>query len=484
MAVAAVLRLYSLETQPGGLYPDEAAEGLDAHRLLHQAGYHPVFFPDDAGREALYGYLVAVGFRLAGESVATLRATSAVLGILTVVAVFAWLRPLGRSAALGASAWVAGSLWLLCVSRDGMRNVLVPLVGVLAMWAMTAWADHPSGKQAVLAGGIMALGLWTYQPLKLLPLLLIVWLPWARRADPARWPAMRRGLPALGVAYLVVGAPQLLVALTQPGLYFGRAVTVSVAGQHPGIPTLVDHTLRTLGMFAFTGDPNQRHDVDGLPLLGIPLALLAALGAWRAWRRRADERLGALVLTAVPVFLLPPLLATADPAPHFLRSLGLAAPVAALVGLGCAQAVEARLTVFRPAVTAGLLAAVLAAVGAASAMAYFGRPVDRRFDAYTFDLVQVAEVARTADVSVVVLDRNRSTDVRFLDAGDVAAGRVRFADPSTPAAPPPHPPGVTCKVVGISRDELRRVFGAELGSRTTVAAKDPQGRPSVWAGPC
>ena len=67
---------------------------------------------------------------------------------------------------------VAGALWLICISRDGMRNVLVPLFGALMIWALIRWADRPGRVAAIVAGAVAGAGLWTYQPLKLTPLLL------------------------------------------------------------------------------------------------------------------------------------------------------------------------------------------------------------------------------------------------------------------------------------------------------------------------
>src|SRR5664280_1631177 len=57
VVTAIVLRFFDLASLPGGLYPDEAAEGLDAQRMLHEPGYHPewfVWFTNDGGREALF----------------------------------------------------------------------------------------------------------------------------------------------------------------------------------------------------------------------------------------------------------------------------------------------------------------------------------------------------------------------------------------------------------------------------------------------
>jgi 4-amino-4-deoxy-L-arabinose transferase-like glycosyltransferase len=483
VTAAAAMRLYQLDGQPGGLYPDEAAEGLDAYRLLHWPGYHPVFFADDAGREALYGYLVAIAFRVAGESIVVLRATSAVLGVLAVVAVYGWLRREGTAVALGAAAWVAGALWLVCISRDGMRNILVPVTCALALWAMSAWAVRPGRGRALLAGAAMGLGLWTYQPLKLLPLLLVAWLLWLRSRDRGRWTALKGDVGWLAAAYLVVGAPMLLTAVIQPGLYFGRAVGVSVAEQHTGLGALADHSARTLLMFALTGDPNGRHNVGAMPLLNLPLALLAALGAWRAWRHR-DQPLASLVLIAVPVFLFPPLIATADAAPHFLRSLGLAAPLAALLGMGCAEVLEMSLEGTLRPLPGVLLAGVFLVSGAQSAVAYFGRSPADRAAPYTFNLVQLADSAREPGMTVVLIDDYQSLVVRYLDVEGVANHTVRIAEPVAGLGPPQHEAGAPCAVVALTVSDIRRAYGDGIAGSASVVAVDPVGRPSVWRAAC
>src|SRR5204863_3509138 len=102
---------------------------------------------------------------------------------------------------------------------------------------------------------------------------------------------------------------------------------------------LADHVLRTRGIFAITGDPNPRHDVASLPLLGWPITAVAVLGLIRLWRDRLTPG-ASLVLLALPVFLLPPLIATEGGAPHFLRSVGLAAPLAVTIGVGLAELVR------------------------------------------------------------------------------------------------------------------------------------------------
>jgi hypothetical protein len=234
---------------------------------------------------------------------------------------------------------------------------------------------------------------------------------------------------------------------------------------------LLTHTLRTFGMFSLTGDPNQRHDVGQLPLLGWPLAALAVLGVLRLWRARREPA-HALILWSLPIFLLPPLLATEGGAPHFLRSLGLAAPLAVTIGLGAPELVSFLRDRFGPMTSrAGALAVAvgLLAAAAGSGWAYLSRPVADRYEAYRFDLVALAAKASPADA--VVLDDYSSTVVRFLDAGrlpDIVPPGSVIADP-----------GNYGRVLALTRNDLLTALGPR-GANSVVVERDPRGAASVW----
>ncbi|HUR05130.1 MAG TPA: glycosyltransferase family 39 protein [Nonomuraea sp.] len=478
---AAVLRFVDLGSNPGGLYPDEAAEGLDALRLLSVRGFHPVFFPDDGGREALFGYLVAAVFFVAGDSALTLRATAAGIGVIAVVAIWLLARGFGRWTGLAAAAWAAGSLWLVCVSRDGMRNTLVPLLGALALAALIAWSDRPSRRTAVLAGATASLAaLYTYQPLKLLPLLVVAWLLWLRRVDSQVWSQLRPSLAILAGTFALVAIPMGLAAVSDPLNYFGRAAAVTPF--NPMVDThnsLIAHWLRTLGMFAVTGDPNARHDVAELPLLGVPLTVAGLAGLARLWRMRRDGP-HALVLWSLPVFLLPPLFAVEGGAPHFLRTLGLAAPLAVTIGLGLAELVERAAAASGDSarrMAAGATIGALVLLGVGSGMAYLTRPVADRYAAFSNELVAIAERARAASAPAVILDAHSAITVRFL--------AFHANPPVVIISPGSRLPEATTYdiVIARSRDDLAGALGPSLAAGAQPIAFDPGGRPSAWSVP-
>ena len=476
LLAATILRFAALAHQPG-LFPDEGAEAWDAHRLLTVPGFHPVFFADDAGREALYAYLVAATFRVFGESVFILRAVSAALGVLGVAATGLALRHFGRPVALAGMAWTAGTLWLVCVARDGERNVLVPLFAALAVWALINWARRPNRASAILAGLVAGGGLWTYQPLKLTPLLVALWLLWLRKANPQRYAGLRAGIWWFGAAYVLIAAPMLWTAVSDPVLYFGRAVVTSPLNPSMGLTGFGSHVLRTLGMFGFVGDPNPRHNVAGLPLLSLPLLALALLGAFRAWRNR-NSSAHSLLLIGMAVFMIPPLLAVEGGSPHFLRTLGVAPFLAGLIGLGCLEAYEraAKAVTHTEALTRLVViacAALFAITAVASGQAYFTRSAASLYQPYSGDVVQLASAGRVQPRTAVITDSYESVDVLFLD------------ESSEPALLSPgvliDNPGQYAEIVGLSQEALAGVVGTEQAQAAVAVAWNPHGQPSVWA---
>ncbi|MGD0123096.1 MAG: hypothetical protein ABSC46_11115 [Candidatus Limnocylindrales bacterium] len=480
VAAAVLLRFLDLATNPGGLYGDEAAEGLDAARLLHQPGFHPdfgVWFQSDGGREALFAYTVAAVFNFAGVTVIALRATAAAFGVAGVLGIWVLGRRFGTWVGLAAAAWAAGSLWLVCISRDGMRNTIVPLFGALALIALLHWAARPGRYSALLAGAVTSLAaLYTYQPLKLLPVLAIAWLIWLRHADRDRYDRMRAGFIPFAAAFVAVGAPMIAVAVTNPISYFGRATAVSAFNPAVDADSSIPvHILRTIGMFGFTGDGNGRHDVAVLPLLPLPLVALAALGVWRLWHARRDAA-HSLILLSLPIFLLPPLIATEGYSPHFLRALGLAAPLGVTIGLGAVELVE-QLRRRRGRAAGGLavaaVALTLAAVAAWSGFVYLNRSVADRYEPYRLDIAAAGQYAVDHPNSAVIIDSYSAMEIQFLywaDPPAIVDPMARIADPSAYKT-----------IVALKPADLATALGPELAARAAPVAWDPSGKPVVWA---
>jgi hypothetical protein len=386
------------------------------------------------------------------------------------------LRRFGTAVALTAMTWAGGSLWLLAVSRDGMRNVICVLVGALALAALFNWHDRPSQRSAMLAGAFVGLGLWTYQPLKFTPILCALWIYLMWRSDRDKARALLKNIRAAVLMFVVVSAPILWTAVSDPSAYFGRGLATSVLNtENAGNESLLVHTARTLGQFVFTGDPNARHDVNALPLLGVPLFALMIIGLVFCWRRRRDGAHSLLIL-GLPIYLIAPLIATEGGSPHFLRNLGLAPYVAAYIGLGGGASVAwARRAagVGSARLVAAGLAFCLALLAIASTRAYFSRPAADLYGPYSYDLVTMARLANGGAGNVVVVDSYSAMDIQFLDDSNLPT----IVSPGTHLSRP----GAYSIIVARSRKDIGSVAGSDVAGRATVVGEAPNGSPTVYA---
>jgi hypothetical protein len=194
----------------------------------------------------------------------------------------------------------------------------------------------------------------------------------------------------------------------------------------------------------------------------------------RLWRHR-ENGAHALILWSLPIFLLPPLIATEGGAPHFLRSLGLAAPLAVTIGLGTTELLEwanARWGTAGGRLTAVAVAGGLVVLAIASGSAYLSRPIADRYAAYSYELVAMAAAGRGGGNAVIVDDYS-STVIRFLDTDHLPT----IVPPSVAI----HDPGAYRKIIALSRTDLEHALGTAIAAGARVIATDPAGRPSVWA---
>src|SRR6185436_5754340 len=85
-AVAIFFRYWQINHLPGGLFPDEAANGLDINNMLK--GQVAPFYERGNGREALFFYFEAAAVLLFGRGVWQAHIVSAGFGVLAVLAVY------------------------------------------------------------------------------------------------------------------------------------------------------------------------------------------------------------------------------------------------------------------------------------------------------------------------------------------------------------------------------------------------------------
>lgn len=418
LLLAALLRLWQLETLPPGLYHDEAYNGLDALALLHRdtfpqfhegwehyaADAHagapprptrwPVFFEGNYGREPLHVYLMALSIRVFGATPFAIRLVPALAGVLAVVAVYLAAGALlprrwSPGAPLVAAFILAVCFPALHFSRFGIRAMLFLPLAALAVHAF--WRAYAQREQRgrgwtlwlAAAGVWLGLGIYTYAAARLFPLLFVLFvLAWLGR-DQARWRALFPGITLMAGVSLLVAAPLLLFFLRYPYYFSFRIGYVAAHGRGvvEGRPwlTWLYNSGRVIRGLLWHGEEHLRHNLPGRPFLDplqAGLVIAGAVTAFRTiWRRATDDAgLRWLFLGLWLLIMLLPSILSGD-APHFGRLSGAAPPLAILAGVG-AEALRQRAAAgaHRPSLLGPLLlVGLLAASALLTVRDYFGR---------------------------------------------------------------------------------------------------------------
>ncbi|MBE9507933.1 MAG: hypothetical protein IMY86_07760, partial [Chloroflexi bacterium] len=156
--LAAFLRLYRLDAIPPGFTHDESGHGHDAVAILH--GARPIYETVGYGREPLYDYLVAGLMAIFGPTGGVLRFSSVPLGLVALLATFAWTRlAFDRPTALAATALQAASFWSLSTSRQALRSGLLPALFTIAVYFYWRAVYGATGGEAGHMSGVGARGL-------------------------------------------------------------------------------------------------------------------------------------------------------------------------------------------------------------------------------------------------------------------------------------------------------------------------------------
>ena len=346
IAITVFFRFYRLDLIPPGLWPDEAANGVDALKAINATNFSAeggptlgwkIFYPANNGREGLFINLQAVSIRVFGVTPWSLRVVSAVIGTLTVLGLYLLAKRLfdWRVAAIS-SFFLAVSFWHVNFSRIGFRAIMLPFILVWAFYFL--WRGLRNGKLAefFVAGLTGGLGFYTYFSFRIVPLiaLVIFWNYWSYlKKDFTHFKyehaknQLLRGFALLMLTVIIIALPLLFYFYTHPEDFLKReGRPISVFAQERPMKELGISIVRTLGMFNFVGDHNQRHNIPGSPQLALPVGVLFAVGFLRElvhWLKRKHGHLSTVhtfLFSWFLVMLLPGFFSIE--APHALRTIG------------------------------------------------------------------------------------------------------------------------------------------------------------------
>ncbi|MBX4186834.1 MAG: glycosyltransferase family 39 protein [Candidatus Doudnabacteria bacterium] len=345
LALAVFFRFWQINTLPGGLFPDEAANGLDINNMFH--GQIQPFYERGNGREALFFYFLAASVALFGRGPWQHHIISAGFGVAAVLAAyFLTKRLFGKRIALLASFLMAVSSYAVTVERTAFRANTVPLLATLTLLFLVKFFQTEDKKikywSAAAAGMSFALGFYTYTSFRMMvPLVLgfavLLWL--ANRSRTRELIREYTKYKATFVAAFILGISWLATYfIAHPGSFVGRAGQVSVFNKELNngdlIGTIIDVFRKTVLSFFTDSDLNWRHNVSGFPFLSPFISpFFAAAVIWftitlliflrQVWSQKIQPDTTYKALLACWFwFMLVPEISTAEGIPHGLRLIG------------------------------------------------------------------------------------------------------------------------------------------------------------------
>ena len=303
LVLAALLRLWGLAQFPAGFNDNELAHIRITEAV--RAGSVSVYY--QAGEErvcaGLYGVLNSVLTEAVGDGLIGYRALPFFAAMLTLAATWALARRLfGGAVALVTLGALAVNGRAIALARTGSAEALVPLFVLLVAWGQ-AIAFHlrhkvrfapPSTPAFAALGGLLgAAGYLHYSALVLGPVAVLFFV----HLRLTRQPLSRRVWGAwvfVVVLATIVGTPYLISTFRDRAL--SEPYTAFWAQRPADLGTLARGAVNALGGVFLQGDPEPARNAGGLPVLGVWLAMLWALGTVEAARRWRDPRHALLLL--------------------------------------------------------------------------------------------------------------------------------------------------------------------------------------------
>ncbi len=254
----------------------------------------------------------------------SLRLFSAILGILTVVGVYLLTKELFEWRIASIAAYLTAiSFWHVNFSRTESVVTIVPFVTVYALYFIWKGLKHGHITHFIVAGIFGGLGFYTYPsfyvaPIIVLALFINYWWYLKKDFDHTKYEFARtkllQGFVALLLTAFIVALPLVIYSWQHPDNFFS-----SIKISAPSV-------MKTLGMFNFSGDLNQRHNIPGSPILPWPIGVFFAVGIINElihWLRRKHGHFSTthtLLLVWFFVMLIPGFLFTG--APNSLMVIG------------------------------------------------------------------------------------------------------------------------------------------------------------------
>ncbi|MBI2439132.1 MAG: glycosyltransferase family 39 protein [Candidatus Moranbacteria bacterium] len=346
------IRLYDIEHIPAGIYPDEAANGVDAIHALETKTFE-LFYPANFGREGFFINLQALSIAFFGNTILGLKLWSAIFGTLSVLGIYLLGKELfhRRGVGLLAAFMLATSYWAINFSRIGFRAIMTTFLLSFSFYFLFRGLRTKKPLYFLFAGLIFGLGLHTYIAFRVAPLILILLLPVLMLSYECFLSRFWKHIALFLFGAFLTASPMLYhFFLSHPDDFASRSSHISVFSPQINHGDLLGTLAKTFSIslikYNFFGDQNWRHNYPPYPILDpITGALFIAgflfivsqtviLFGRRFRDKDRDTRLVTNVfLLGIFFTMLVPEFLTDEGLPHALRSIGTQTPVFLLAGL-------------------------------------------------------------------------------------------------------------------------------------------------------
>ncbi|MDD6797253.1 MAG: glycosyltransferase family 39 protein [Clostridia bacterium] len=148
--IGCFIRLYQLDSIPGGIHPDEAYAAYNAYSMVNYGidtfGYHnPVYFIAwGGGMNVLNSYLMMPMIKIFGMNLWTIRLPQALISCLTIFVFYLLVKKLynNRNIALFAVFLLAINPWHIMMTRNNIESGLLPAFFIFGFYFFVKGLDN------------------------------------------------------------------------------------------------------------------------------------------------------------------------------------------------------------------------------------------------------------------------------------------------------------------------------------------------------
>ncbi len=257
--VAGLLRTVAIESYPIGLHNDEMRCLVEARGFL--AADTALFNAGWFGCPNLGFFLTSLPARVFGPTLSVLRLTSALLGMLSLVAVYLIVRRFfGVRPALLLTILTVPFHWHLHYSRTGFHYMQAASLTAVAVLIFAVALDRRSPVLFGCAGAVTGIAWQTYYAAWLIPILLVAWSLARLLSDREQKKTIVSGLVVTSVLFSVTLAPLLVHYLEEPHSAIARSQGVFLFSESNR-----EHVAGSYG----TSDPLQILLINATRLAGL-----------------------------------------------------------------------------------------------------------------------------------------------------------------------------------------------------------------------